>query len=109
MLLRQCDHVFVPKREHTTIRSALGRLVPSCPVIGFGRPYLVVVVHSAIIASGWVLGVDGGGICRSQGHLFGRFCRKRYVLTNHICGCIRIVTVFVENETHSSMIRLVGW
>ena len=37
-----------------------------------------------------------------------RFCRQRYVLTNHICGCIRIVTVFVENETHSSLIRMVG-
>ena len=30
-----------------------------------------------------------------------------YILTNHICGCIRNVTVFVDNETHSGLIRLV--
>ena len=86
----------------------LNVFVPSCPVIGFGRPCLVVVVHGAIIESGCVLGVDGGGSCRSQRNLFGRFCRKTYVLTIHICGCIRIVTVFVEHQTHSSLIRLVG-
>ena len=35
--------------HQTTIRSALERFIPSCPVIGFGRPYLVVVVHGAIV------------------------------------------------------------
>ena len=29
-------------------------------------------------------------------------------MTNHICGCIGVVTVFVENETHSSLLRFVG-
>ena len=29
-------------------------------------------------------------------------------MTNHICGCVGIVTVFVENEAHSNLVRLVG-
>ena len=95
-------------KQHTTIRSALERFVPACPVVGFGRPWFVVVVHDAIVESGGVLDVDCGGSCRSQGYLFGRFFRLRYVLTNHICRCIRIVTVFVENERHCSLIRSVG-
>ena len=59
--------------QQTTIRSALERFVLSCPVIGFGRPYLVVVVRDTNVESGCVLGVDSGGRCRSQGDLFGRF------------------------------------
>ena len=94
--------------QDTTIRSALERLVPACPVVGFGRPCFVNVVHGAIVESGCVLDADRGGSCRSQGYLFGRFCRQRYVSTNHICGCIKIVTVFVEDETHSDLVRLVG-
>ena len=74
--------------QHTTIRSALERFVPSCPEISFGRPYNVVVVHGAIVESGCVLDVDSERSSRSQGYLLGRFCRQRYVLTIHFCGCI---------------------
>ena len=98
--------------QHTTIRSALERLVPSCPVVGFGRPYLVDVVHGAIIESGCVL----EAVCRSPGYLFGRLCRhvsgsSLYLLrTKHTPACfallasccrvtIRAVCVwFCENE-----------
>ena len=51
-------------RGDATMRSTLERFLPSCPVIGFGRPYLVVVVHGAIIVCGCVLGVDGGRSCQ---------------------------------------------
>ena len=37
------------------MRSALERFVPACPVIDFGRPWIVVVVRGAIIESGCVL------------------------------------------------------
>ena len=70
--------------QHATIRSALERLSPSCPVIGFDLPCFI-VVHDTSVESGCVLGVDGGGICRRQGYLLGRFSRKRYVVSNHIC------------------------
>ena len=60
--------------QHTTIRSALESVVPSCPVIGFGRPYFDIVVHDTSVESGCVLGADCGGRCRRQG-LLGRFCR----------------------------------
>ena len=53
--------------QHTTIRSALKRFVPACPVIGFSRPWLVIVVHGTIVENGYVLDVDGGGGCRNQG------------------------------------------
>ena len=95
--------------QHSTIRSNLERFVPSCPVIGFGPPYLVVAVHGAIVESGCVLDVDGGGSCRSQGYVFGSFCRQRYVLTHHFCGCIRIVTEFVKNETNTLQPDSLGW
>ena len=45
--------------------SALERLVPACPVVGFGRPCFITVVHGAIVESGCVLDVDGGRSCRS--------------------------------------------
>ena len=94
--------------QHATIRSALERSIPSCPVIGFDRPYFVIVIHDTSVESGCVLGVDGGGSCRRQGYLLGRFSRKRYVLSNHIRGCIRIIAVFVQNKTRSNLIRSVG-
>ena len=68
-------------------------------MIGFGRPYFVFVVHGAIVESGCVLDFDGDGSCRSQGYLFGRFCRQRYAYadvsgsslyplrTKHTPGC----------------------
>ena len=62
----------------------------------------------AIVEIGHVLHVDCGGSCRSQGYVFGCFCRQRYVLTNHVCGFFRIVTVLVKNEAHCSLIRLIG-
>ena len=130
MLLRRCDNVFVPKRgthacskarsvlgseirpvsdiQHATIRSALERKIPSCPVIGFGRPYSVIFVPDTSVESGCVLGVDGGGSCLRQGYLLGAFSRKRYVLSNHICGCIRIIAVFVKNKSRSNLIRSVS-
>ena len=77
-------------------------------MIGFDRLYCVTVVRDTSVVSGCVLGVDGGGSCRSQGYLLGRFCRQRYVLAKHTCGCIRIVDVFVKNETRSNLIRSVG-
>ena len=40
--------------------------------------------------------------------MFGCFWRQRHVLTNHVCGYMRIVAVFVKNETHCSLIRSVG-
>ena len=43
------------------------------PVVGFGRPYLIVVVHDTNVEIGCVLGVDCGGSCRGQGYLFDRF------------------------------------
>ena len=94
--------------QHTTIRSTRERFVPACPVIGFGRPWFVVVVHGAIVESGCVLGVDGGGSCRSQRYLLGRFCRQRCVLANYVSRCIGIVTEVVENKTRSRLVRLVG-
>ena len=87
--------------KHASIRSALERFVPSCPVFGFGRSYLVVVVHDTNFESCCVLGVNGGGSCRGLGYLFGCFCQQRYVLTNHIRGCICIITVYIENVTRS--------
>ena len=77
-------------------------------MVGLGRPWIVIVIHGTNVDSSCVLDVDSGRRCRSQRHLFGWFCRSRYILTNHICGRIGIVTVFVENETHSDLVRLVG-
>ena len=77
-------------------------------MVGLGRPWIVIVIHGTNVDSSCVLDVDSGRSCRSQRHLFGWFCRSRYILTNHICGRIGIVTVFVENETHSDLVRLVG-
>ena len=94
--------------QHATIRSALERFVPSCLVISFGRANFVIVVHDTSVESGCVLGVDGGGSCRRQGYLLGLFSQKRFVLSNHICGCIRIIAVFVNNKTRSYLIRSVG-
>ena len=34
--------------QHATIRSALERFIPSCPVIDFDRPYFVIVVHDTV-------------------------------------------------------------
>ena len=94
--------------QHATIRAALERFIPSCPVIDFDRPYFVIVVHDTSVESGCVLGVDGGGSCRREGYLLGRFSRKRDVLSNHMCGCIRIIAVFVKNKTRCKLIRSVG-
>ena len=91
--------------QHATIRSALERFIPSCPVIGSDRPYFVIVVHDTSLGSGCVLGVDGGGSCRRQEYLLGRFSRKRYVLSNHISGCMQ---KFVQTKTRSNLIRSVG-
>ena len=94
--------------QHATTRSALERFIPSFSVIGFDHLYFVIVVHDTSVESGCVLGVDGGGSCRRQGYLLGRFCRQVYVLANHMYGCIRIVAVFVKNKTRSNLIRSVG-
>ena len=77
-------------------------------MVGFDRPYFVIVVHDTSVESGCVLRVDGGGSCRSQRYVFGRFQRQRYVLTNHVCRYIRIVTVFVKNKTRFNLTRSVG-
>ena len=83
--------------QHTTIRSALERVTN-----------LVVAVHGAIVEIDSALRVGCGGSCRRQGYVFGCFWRQRYVLSNLLCGCIRIVAVLVKTETHCSLIRSVG-
>ena len=91
---------------HGTFRSST--FFPACPVVGFGRPQFIIVVHDGIVEIGRVLHVHCGGSCPSQGHVFSCFCRQRYVLTDHVCGYIRIFTVFIKNEAHCSLIRSLG-
>ena len=85
--------------QNNAIQQTTIRFVPSCPVIGFGRPYFVVVVHGAIVESGCVLDVDGGGSCRSQAGR-GSSCPTIHA---DVSG-----SSLYSLRTHSGPIRLAG-
>ena len=61
--------------QHTAIRSSLELFVQTCPVIGFARPRLVIVIHGMNVENTCLLDIDSDGSCRSQRCLFGWFRR----------------------------------